>query len=182
MNKANDSKFVTRKWNIVNDNSKANYNAANGITYNTEVLKSDLCDYNDACILATGDITIRGRNVATRVAFEDIAPFTIFITKVDETTIDDAEDLDLVRPMYNPIEYSSNYSETTRSLWFYSKDEANNFNAGITNIDEFKYFKHEAKLLGNTVADGANGILRNAAIAVPLKYLVNFWRSLEVID
>ena len=47
-NEANDCKFVTRKWNIVNDNSKSNYYATNEITYNTEVLNSNLCDYNDA--------------------------------------------------------------------------------------------------------------------------------------
>ena len=58
-----------------------------------------------------------------------------------ETTIDDGENLDLVIPMYNLIEYSSNYSKTTRSLWFYSKDEATNFNADIanTNILNFSY-------------------------------------------
>ena len=58
LNEASDSKFVTRKWNIVNDDSKANYNAANEITCNTEVLKSSLCDYNDAHILVKGDITV----------------------------------------------------------------------------------------------------------------------------
>ena len=48
LNEANDSKFVTRKWNIVNDHSKSNYDAANEITYNTEISKSNFCDYNDA--------------------------------------------------------------------------------------------------------------------------------------
>ena len=82
--------------------------------------------------------------------------------------------------MYNLIEYSSNYSEITGSLWFYYKDEAFNFNADIANDDNFKSFKYKAKLLGNTAAGGANGILRNATIAVPLKYLSSFWRSLEM--
>ena len=58
LNEARDSKFVTRKWNIVNDHSIANYDAANEITYNTEVLKSNLCYCNDACILVRGDITV----------------------------------------------------------------------------------------------------------------------------
>ena len=58
MNEANDSKFVTRKWNIANDNSKANYNAANEITYNTEVLKPNLCDYNNTYTLVRGDSTV----------------------------------------------------------------------------------------------------------------------------
>ena len=85
------------------------------------------------------------------------------ITKIDETTIDDAEDLDLVMPIYNLIEYSSNYSETTGSLWFYSKDEATNFDADIVNTDDFKSFKYKAKLLGHTAAqadNAANGILK----------------------
>ena len=55
MNEAIDSKFVTRKWNIVNENSKSNYNSANEITYNTEVLKSIFSNYNDAYILVRGD-------------------------------------------------------------------------------------------------------------------------------
>ena len=58
LNDANDSKFVMRKWNIVHDNSKANYDAGNEITYNTRVLKSNLCDYNDAYILVTRNITV----------------------------------------------------------------------------------------------------------------------------
>ena len=58
LNDANDSKFVTRKWSNVNDNSKANYGVGNEITYNTEVLKSNICNYSDAYILVTGDVTI----------------------------------------------------------------------------------------------------------------------------
>ena len=80
------------------------------------------------------------------------------ITKVDGTTIDDAEDLDLVMAKHNLIEFSLNYSETTGILWFYSKDEATNFNADIKNNEEFKSFKFKTKLLGNTEADGASGI------------------------
>ena len=72
--------------------------------------------------------------------------------------MDDAEDLDLVMPMYSLIEYSSNYFDTTGSLWLYSKDEATNFNAGIANTDNFNSFKYKAKLLENTEADGDNGI------------------------
>ena len=104
--------------------------------------------------------------------------------KIDRITVDEAEDLDLVMPMYNLIEYSSNYSETTGSLWFYSKDEATDFNADIANDNSFKSFKYKAKLLGNTKAqpnpNHANGILNNATIVVPLKYLSNVWRSLEM--
>ena len=74
--------------------------------------------------------------------------------------------------MYYLIEYSSSYSERTGSLWFCSKDEATNFDADIAN-------NNIPKLLGNTVADGANGIIRNETMAVSLKYLTKFWRSLK---
>ena len=145
LNEANDSKFEKRKWNIAIDNSKPNYDAVNEITYNTEVLKSNLCDYNDAYILLRGNITIIGHQV-TQVAFKNCAPFTKCVTKITGTTIDDAEDLDLVMPMYNLIEYSSNYSETTGSLWFYSKGEATHFNIDIINDNHFKSFMYMAKL------------------------------------
>ena len=58
LNEAIDSNFVTRKWNIGNNNSKSNYDTSNEITYNTEVLKSNLCDYNDAYILVRSFITV----------------------------------------------------------------------------------------------------------------------------
>ena len=69
LNEPNDSKFVTRKWNIVNDISNANYGVGNDIICNTEVLKSNLCDNNDAYILVRGDITIIGHQV-TQVTFK----------------------------------------------------------------------------------------------------------------
>ena len=94
------------------------------------------------------------------MAFKNCALFTKCKAKIDERTIDEAEHLDLVMPMYNLIEYSSNYSETTGSIWFYSKDEATDFNINFENTDDFKSFNYKAKLLGNTVADGANRILR----------------------
>ena len=173
MNEANDSKFVTRKWNTVNDQSNANYDVGNKIIYNTEVLKSDLCNYNDTSILLRGDIVTTAHNIPTQVAFKNCAPFIKCITNIDGTTINDAKDLDLVMPMYNLIEYSSNYFVQKISLWFYSKDEVTIFNADIAN-DNFKSFEYKAKLLGNTVADTANAILRNTVIALSLKYLSKF--------
>ena len=103
LNEASDSKFTTRKWNMVNDQSNANYDIGNKIIYNTEVLKSNLCDYNDAYILAKGDIAITGHQAA-EVAFKNFLPFTKDITKINETTIDNADDSNLVMPMYNLIE------------------------------------------------------------------------------
>ena len=184
LNEANNSKFVTRKLNTVDDNSEASYNATNEVTYNTEALKSSLWDYKDAYIIVRGNNSVAAAP-ETQVAFKDNAPFTKRITKIDETTIDDAEDLDVVMPMKNLIEYSSNHSETRGSLWFYSKDEAANIDADIANTDEFKSFKCKAaKLLGNTAAQPApntsNGVLKIAAVTVPLKYLSNLGRSLKM--
>ena len=64
LNEASDSKFTTRKWNMVNDQSNANYDIGNEIIYNTEVLKSNLCDYNNAYILVKGNIAIKGHQAA----------------------------------------------------------------------------------------------------------------------
>ena len=87
-------------------------------------------------------------------------------------------------PMYNLTEYSSNYSGTTGSLLIYSKDEVTNFNANIANTDNLRSFEYKAILFRNIDAqndnNAANGILKNATIAVPLKYIGNFWRSLEM--
>ena len=95
LNKPNDSKSVTRKWNIVNNQSNTNCDVGNEIVYNTEVLKSNLCDYNDASILVKGSITVTAAP-ATQISFENCAPFTKCITTIDGTTTDDSEDLNLV--------------------------------------------------------------------------------------
>ena len=101
------------------------------------------------------------------MVFKNGAPFTKFtkfITKLDEVTIDDSEDLDLVMLMYNLVEYSLSYSETTWSLRFYSKDEATNFDAIIANNNNFNSFEYKAKLLENMEdqpnPNKANGILK----------------------
>ena len=90
VDEASDSKFVTRKSNILYDYSNTNHDAWNEIIYNTEVLKSSLCDFNDAYIFVRGNITIVNDN-GTQAVFKNCAPFTKCITKIDVTTIDDAE-------------------------------------------------------------------------------------------
>ena len=107
LSETNDSKFVTRKWNIVNDKPKSNYEVTNEITYNTEIWKSNVRDYNHAYILRRSHITVVTAPV-TQVAFKNCAPFTKYITN---EALDDAKDLDLVMPMYILLEYS---------LWLYS--------------------------------------------------------------
>ena len=92
---------MTRKWNIVDDHSNTKYNAENKIIYNTELLKYNLCDFNDVYILVKGGITINGHNV-TQISFKNFAPLSKWFT----TAIDHAEDLDLVVQAYNLIEHS----------------------------------------------------------------------------
>ena len=80
LKEANNSKFVRRQWNTVNDQSNVNHDEGNKIIYNTEVLKSNLCGYNDSYILVRGDITATTAP-ATQVSFENYAPFSKCITK-----------------------------------------------------------------------------------------------------
>ena len=105
--------------------------------------------------------------------------------KIDGTRIHGAADLELVTPVYKLIEYSSNYSETTGSLRFYSKDETTNFNAGIANTNNLKSFKYKAKVLGKTEANpalnNANRILKIATTFVPLM-IIKTWIILFLLS
>ena len=87
MNEPNVFKFVTRKWNMVNNKSDANHDLGYEIIYNTEVLKSNLRDYNSAYILVKGDITVTAVS-ATQVSFKNCAPFTKCTIKLDGATIE----------------------------------------------------------------------------------------------
>ena len=93
------------------------------------------------------------------------SPFTKYIIKTDGATLDDAEDLDLVMLVYNLLEYSSNHSDTTDSLWFYSKDETISFNNTIVDANAFKFFKYKNKLIGST---DTIGILENATYKISM--------------
>ena len=87
---------------------------------------------------------------------------------------------DLVMGMYNLMEHSSNHFETSASLGSYSKGKRTNLKVQIVNTDNFKSFFYTAKLLGKTEAGSSDGILKNALVTVPLKYLSNFCRPLEM--
>ena len=93
------------------------------------MLRSDLCDFSDAYIVVKGTITVTNSNNPQRnktVVFKDNAPFINCISKINGVKIDNAEDLDVVMPMYNLLEYSKNYRKTTGSLWNYYRDKPNN--------------------------------------------------------
>ena len=120
-------RFVTKKWVEVYDQSGGNYNVNKEIRIKTSMLRSDLCDYSDAYIVVKGDITLEGDNDANKrnknLAFKNNAPFINCISKINGVKIDNAEDLDVVMPMYNLLEYSKNYRKTTGSLWNYYRGE-----------------------------------------------------------
>ena len=108
------------------------------------MLRSSLCDYSDAYILAKGNITVNNtaadgaaaNNTNKKVIFKNCAPFTRCISKINNTEVDNAQYIDIVTPMCNLIEYSNNYSKTSGSLWQYCKDiPAVNNNDEIIDFD-----------------------------------------------
>ena len=105
-------KFATRKWYFINDQNNTDYGdgvETRNLKLETKVIKSNLCDYSDAYILVTGDITARGGDANVKVAFKNCAPFTKCVTHINDEHVDNADNLDIVMPMYNLIEYSDNY-------------------------------------------------------------------------
>ena len=182
------SKFRTRNWVEINDESRGAYNVNSQIKFKTTMLKSSLCDYSDAYILVKGTISINNTaaqgaaaNNNKKVIFKNCAPFTNCINEINNTQIDNAKDIDIVMPMYNLIEYSDNYAKTTGSLWQYCKDipARNAANNAIVTFDANNHtdsFNFKVKITGQT---GDNGT-KDVEIMVPLKYLSNFWRTLEM--
>ena len=147
------SKFATKKWYIINSESKGNYSHQNPIRFLTNSLESSLFDYSDAYILVTGNITVTGGNNNTKVAFKNCAPFKDCRTEINDTFVDYADFINITMPMYNLIEYSDNYSDTSGSLWQFRRDEIIN-NADVTNDNNAPLFKYKANIIGNTVENG----------------------------
>ena len=171
-------KFSTKKWYVIGSESKGNYSHGNPIKFLTSSLESSLCDYSDAYILVTGKITVTGGDNNTKVAFKNCAPYNKCRAEINETFVDEADIINILMPMYNLLEYSDNYSDTSESLWNFRRDEIEE-DAGLA-INNASSFKYKANLIGDTVADGANRKKENVKIAVPSKYFSNFWRSLEM--
>ena len=135
------------------------------------MLKSSLCDYSDVYIHVKMKIAITGAgdNETDRladernevVAFKNCSPFIICISEINNTQIDNCQDIDIIMPMYNLLEYSDNYAKTSGSLWQYYRDEPNN------NLEHSKSFKSKIKIIGKTPA-GYNE--KEVEIMVSLKY------------
>ena len=184
-----DSKhFATKKWYIINDKNNINYgvnkdtgaNNPDTIKYDTRVLKPNLCDYAEAYILVDGTIRGTGGDNNTRLALKNCAPFSKCNLEINDEHVDTAENLDIVMPMYNLIEYSDNYQDSSATLYQYKREEPPEDNA-IDNLTakNSSSFKYKISLLGDSNVDG--GIVKlNVKVVVPLKYLSNFFRSLEM--
>ena len=183
-----NSKFATRKWYIINDQNNGHYGRENEndstTKFETKVIKPNLCDYSDAFILVTGDIKDADVAADTNVAFKNCAPFTRCVTHINDEHVETAENLDIIMLMYNLIEYSDNYAGSSGSLYQFKRDESPmNITGNLLNValDNSTSLKYKASLLGKaTDADGNGRSLKNTKIDFPLKYLSNFFRSLEM--
>ena len=190
INNSTASKFVTKmgqsKWF-----TSGKYSTSKNVWFKTSMLRSDSYGYNYSYIVVKRAITVEGNNVAktrnkNRI-FKNNAPFWSFISKINNTFIDNAEDLDIIMPMYNLLEYSDNYSVTSGRLWNYYRDEVNDDsnedNAADIKISNKKtltgkYFEYKAKSIGSTPNNNNNTL--GAEVVVPLKYFSNVWRSLDL--
>ena len=182
------SKFRTKNWVEINDESRGAYNVNSQVKFKTTMLKSSLCDYSDAYILVKGTISVNNTAIADdavnnddkKVIFKNCLPFTNCISEINNTQVDNAKDFDIVMLMYNLIEYSDNYAKTSGSLWQYCKDiparNNNNRIVDFTGGNLTNSFNFKVKFTGQTGDDGT----KNVEIMVPLKYLSNFWRILEM--
>ena len=137
-------RFVTKKWIEVYDQSEKNYSVNKEIRIKTPMLRLDLCDFSDAYIVVKGYITLERDNNANKrnknLTFQNNAPFINYITKINGIKIDNADDLDVVMPVYNLLEYSKNYKKTTGSLSNYYRDQPSD--PLFTNFESFKYNKY----------------------------------------
>ena len=202
-------RFITKKWVEVHDQSGSaddRYKPNKQIRFKTSMLRSDLCDFSDAYIVVKGTITLDGAANANKrnkkSAFKNNAPFISCISKIYNTLIDNAEDLDVVMPMYNLIEYSKNYRKTMGSLWNYYRDDltedTNNINFLNKNLINSESFKYKTSITGSTynvdakISNEEGNQINNpnynekksgkkeVEIAVSLKYLTNFWKTLNM--
>ena len=133
------------------------------------MIKPSLCDYSDEYILVTGEIENKAADA--KVFFKNCAPFTKCTIDINDERVVEANNLDVIMPMHNLLENSDNYELSSGSLYQFKRDEIPSKNPDISN-DNSTSFKYKSELLENQV--------NNVKIAVPLKYISNFFRSLEM--
>ena len=176
-NNDNESqKLATKGWYIINDQNTGNNAYGNGedgttIKFETKVIKPNLCDYSDAYILVIGNIQNKPANSV--VAFKNCAPFRTCDVTINDEHVEKAEDLDIAMPMYNLLEYSDNYQDSTGSIYQFKRDERDD-NANVANNATSLVYK--SKLISGTDDNNVNDV----ELVVPLKYVSNFFRSLEL--
>ena len=175
--KDNESqKFATKRWYIINDQNTGNNASRNGedgatIKFETKVIKPNLCEYSDAYILVTGNIQNKPANSV--VAFKNCAPFRTCDVTINDGHIEKAGDLDIVMPMYNLLEYSDNYQDSTGSLYQFKRDEPPDDNTNVANDTSSLVYK--SKLISGTDNNNVDFV----KLVVPLKYVRSFSASLE---
>ena len=177
-------RFITKKWIEVQSHSGSTYNTSKPIRFKTSMLRFELCEYSDAYVWVKGTITVTNPN--NNVNFDrrlTLTPFIWCISKINGELVENAEDLHIVMPMYNLLEYSKNYEKTSGSLFNYYRDEPKEHTIGVGNytvnisIRNSKSFDYKAKIVGSLAA---GELEKDVEIAITLKYLANFWRSLDI--
>ena len=122
-------KSVKKKWIEVNDLSSGQCSVSKNVRFKTSMLRSDLCVYIDEHIVVKGRITFEGDNDKKKrkkkLIFKNNAPFRSYISKTNNTFVNNTENLDIVMPLHNLLEYSDHYSVTSGSLWNFYRDEIN---------------------------------------------------------
>ena len=183
-------RFITKKWIEVQSQSGNTYNTSKPIRFKTSMLRSDLCDYSDAYVWVKGKITVTNPNDNANfnkeltLTLKNNAPFISCISKINGELVENAEDLDIVMPMYNLLEYSKNYEKTSGALFNYYRDEPSETTVGAVNnainisIRNSKSFDFKTEVIGSLGA--GEDEKEDVEIAIPLKYLGNFWRSLDI--
>ena len=199
-NDEDDPRFETRKWYIVNDHNNGNYSQGDDVRsvvkFDTEIVRPFFCDYSDVYILVTGNIKVENGNDATRVAIKNCHPFTRASFKLNNEQVDTADNLDLTMNLYNMLEYSDNYADTTGSLYQYKRPEPRDNNGKVVNLSTaLSSFKYQSGLVQKQLATpnsenvpdsidpnfaNAHRNWKNIKIVVPLKYISNFFRNLEL--
>ena len=176
-------RFITKKWIEVQSQSGNTYNTSKPIRFKTSMLRSDLCDYSDAYVWVKGTVTVTNpnsnANFDRRITLKNEAPFISCVSKINGELVENAEDLDIVIPMY-----SKNYEKTSGPLFNYYRDEpkdhdeGDNDNAINISIRRSKSFDYKTKIVGSLAACELEK--DDVEIAIPLKYLGNVWRSLDI--
>ena len=177
-------RFITKKWIEIQSQSGNTYNTSKPIRFKTSMLRSDLCDYSDAYVWVKGKIVTNpndNANFNKELTLKNNAPFISCISKINDALVENAEDLGIVMPMYNLLEYSKNYEKTSGSLFNYYRDEPKEHTIGAGNnainisIRNSKSFDYKTEITGSL--DAGEDEKDAVTIAIPLKYLGNFWRE-----